>query len=40
VGDALYGGAPAERLMLHACELRLPHPLEGRMLAIHSETPF
>lgn len=40
VGDTLYGGASAPRLMLHACELRLPHPLEGRMLAIESEPPF
>jgi tRNA pseudouridine32 synthase/23S rRNA pseudouridine746 synthase len=40
VGDALYGGAPAERLMLHACELRLPHPLEQRMLALDCAPPF
>jgi tRNA pseudouridine32 synthase/23S rRNA pseudouridine746 synthase len=40
VGDALYGGAPAERLMLHACELRLPHPLEERMLVLESPPPF
>jgi tRNA pseudouridine32 synthase / 23S rRNA pseudouridine746 synthase len=39
-GDALYGGASAPRLMLHARELRLPHPLEGRMLDIRSEPPF
>jgi tRNA pseudouridine32 synthase / 23S rRNA pseudouridine746 synthase len=40
VGDALYGGAAAARLMLHACELNLPHPLEERMLALRSAAPF
>jgi tRNA pseudouridine32 synthase / 23S rRNA pseudouridine746 synthase len=40
VGDALYGDAPAPRLMLHACELCLPHPLEGWMLVIASDPPF
>lgn len=32
VGDALYGGPPAARLMLHACELRLEHPATGQAL--------
>jgi len=31
-GDPLYGGAPAPRLMLHAHELALPHPRDGRRL--------
>ena len=46
VGDALY--APpcpesypaAPRLMLHACALDLPHPADGRMLALASAPPF
>lgn len=43
VGDALYAaaGAPAApRLMLHACELRLAHPANGRPLMIASAVPF
>jgi tRNA pseudouridine32 synthase/23S rRNA pseudouridine746 synthase len=40
VGDALYGGVAAPRLMLHACELRLPHPRDGAMLAVISAVPF
>jgi len=41
VGDTLYGppdGAP--RLMLHACALRLAHPVTGAPLALHSPAPF
>ena len=41
VGDTLYGppdGAP--RLMLHACEVRLAHPITGDALALHSPAPF
>lgn len=42
VGDALYAGAGAgaARLMLHACELQLTHPVDGRLLAIASPVPF
>jgi tRNA pseudouridine32 synthase / 23S rRNA pseudouridine746 synthase len=41
VGDTLYAHAATEpRLMLHACELRLPHPGDGRTLAIISSLPF
>lgn len=40
VGDTLYGGAPAPRLMLHAAQLRLPHPAEGRELVLDSAPPF
>ena len=39
VGDALYG-APDERLMLHASELRLAHPFGGQELHLRSEAPF
>lgn len=43
VGDTLYGGpaAAAEpRLLLHACELRLVHPADGRLLHWVSPAPF
>jgi tRNA pseudouridine32 synthase/23S rRNA pseudouridine746 synthase len=41
VGDTLYAPAvTAPRLMLHACELRLPHPADARTLIIVSPLPF
>jgi tRNA pseudouridine32 synthase / 23S rRNA pseudouridine746 synthase len=41
VGDTLYATAVSEtRLMLHACELRLLHPGDGRTLVISSSLPF
>jgi tRNA pseudouridine32 synthase/23S rRNA pseudouridine746 synthase len=40
VGDSLYGGAPAPRLMLHAAHLVLPHPADGRELQLASTPPF
>jgi tRNA pseudouridine32 synthase / 23S rRNA pseudouridine746 synthase len=41
VGDTLYAPpSDATRLMLHACELRLPHPTDGRTLVIVSRLPF
>ena len=41
VGDTLYSpGATEPRLLLHACELRLPHPADGRTLVIVSALPF
>jgi tRNA pseudouridine32 synthase / 23S rRNA pseudouridine746 synthase len=41
VGDTLYAPPPhAPRLMLHACELRLPHPADTRTLVIASPLPF
>jgi tRNA pseudouridine32 synthase/23S rRNA pseudouridine746 synthase len=42
VGDALYGapGDDALRLMLHAAALHLPHPDDGRMIALRSAVPF
>ncbi len=41
VGDTLYAPAvTAPRLMLHACELRLPHPADARTLTLVSPLPF
>ncbi len=40
VGDALYGGQPAERLMLHAHRLDFVHPVTGRQMRLISEPPF
>jgi tRNA pseudouridine32 synthase/23S rRNA pseudouridine746 synthase len=42
VGDTLYAPAAgqAARLLLHACELRLPHPHDGRTLVLNSALPF
>jgi len=40
VGDVLYGAAEAPRLMLHAGELSLAHPVSGAALRWRSEVPF
>lgn len=44
LGDDLYAGAEAvaraPRLLLHACELHLPHPLSGESMAFSSPPPF
>ncbi len=43
VGDSLYGrphAGAAPRLLLHASELALPHPLDGRPLHWLSPAPF
>ncbi|MBI5919987.1 MAG: RluA family pseudouridine synthase [Nitrosomonadales bacterium] len=40
IGDALYGGHAALRLMLHACALDLTHPLSGQPLKFVSPPPF
>lgn len=40
IGDTLYGGAEATRLMLHASELRFNHPLSGEPLELKSVVPF
>ena len=44
LGDELYGDDgsrdAAERLLLHACELSLPHPATGVQLRLLSEPPF
>src|SRR5258705_4305691 len=38
-GDALYGGPPAPRLMLHAAELSLTHPTTRHRLLVRSPPP-
>ncbi|HZU81442.1 MAG TPA: class I SAM-dependent methyltransferase [Polyangiaceae bacterium] len=38
-GDALYGGAPAARLMLHASGLELRHPSTGQPVRFSSPPP-
>lgn len=42
VGDALYGSGEADRgrLMLHASDLVVPHPLDGRPMGWHSSPGF
>ena len=40
VGDRLYGRGGAERLMLHAAELRFTHPRTGEPVCVRSEVPF
>jgi tRNA pseudouridine32 synthase / 23S rRNA pseudouridine746 synthase len=41
VGDTLYAPpSDAPRLLLHACELRLPHPRDARTLVLTSPVPF
>ncbi len=40
LGDRLYGGAPGERLMLHAAGLKLRHPVTGGELEVTSPSPF
>ena len=40
VGDTLYGQTDAPRLLLHACELTLPHPATGAPLNVRSPVPF
>ena len=39
-GDALYGGIPTERLMLHASWLSFQHPRTGAALDFISDAPF
>lgn len=39
-GDALYGGKPAPRLMLHAAHLAFAHPQTGMMLAFDCPPEF
>lgn len=39
VGDTLYGGSAAPRLMLHAATLVVRHPISGRWLRIESPPP-
>lgn len=40
VGDALYGAAPAARLMLHAGRLAFEHPCSGERVELHADSPF
>lgn len=40
VGDGLYGGLAAERLMLHASWLSFEHPRLGKLLEFSCEPPF
>jgi tRNA pseudouridine32 synthase / 23S rRNA pseudouridine746 synthase len=40
VGDTLYGGRAAPRLMLHAAWLAFLHPLQGHALAFEHAAPF
>lgn len=43
LGDELYAGAAefrAPRLLLHAMDLALPHPLTGEVLSLHCPAPF
>jgi len=43
LGDELYGGAVAEaalRLLLHATDLRLPHPSTAAIVDFHCPAPF
>lgn len=39
IGDARYGGPPADRLMLHAERIELDHPVKGGRLVIESPRP-
>ena len=44
LGDDLYASADAiaraSRLLLHACELNLPHPVTGKMMTFKNPPPF
>jgi tRNA pseudouridine32 synthase/23S rRNA pseudouridine746 synthase len=44
LGDELYAppetATAAPRLLLHACRLQLPHPLDGRPVDLHCPVPF
>ncbi len=40
IGDHLYGGSPAPRMMLHAHQLSLRHPSTGQPMSFESPVPF
>ena len=40
LGDALYGGRAAKRLLLHASMLSFAHPLSGEPLSLAIDPPF
>lgn len=39
LGDTLYGGAPHERILLHAHTLAFPHPKTGEILKVEAPLP-
>lgn len=39
IGDATYGGAEYERMMLHAFSLEFKHPKDGRVIKLETQTP-
>jgi 23S rRNA pseudouridine1911/1915/1917 synthase len=39
LGDVRYGGAPDDRIMLHATTLSFFHPTDGRLCSFRSEPP-
>lgn len=40
LGDDLYAGLPAPRLMLHAAMLTIHHPTDGRQMSFRAPDPF
>ena len=40
LGDTLYGGDEAERMMLHASRLEFCHPVSGELLCVEAPCPF
>lgn len=40
LGDTLYGGDDAERVMLHASRLEFSHPVSGAVLSVKATCPF
>ncbi|MCY4010672.1 MAG: RluA family pseudouridine synthase [Candidatus Saccharibacteria bacterium] len=39
IGDQLYGGQKAKRLMLHASKISFKHPITGKILCIKAQCP-
>ncbi|MCO5171463.1 MAG: RluA family pseudouridine synthase [Planctomycetes bacterium] len=39
-GDRIHGGAPADRLHLHATSLRFPHPANGEAVRLRAPPPW
>lgn len=40
LGDVLYGGSDAERIMLHSLNLEFFHPVTGKLVSVSAEVPF
>src|SRR5687768_16503708 len=40
VGDTLYGGTPADRLLLHAERLKIKHPISGKEMLFDAPADF